>query len=256
MSQRLGKTFYGSVSAGSFLLGLWEIRCYRRKKTLVDKRLEELSMDPIELGKYNPKGFNFQRFLVRGKWRHEDEILVGPREPPIANVGSNSSNPQGYYVITPLERSDREGVILVNRGWVPKHFVKQSLPWEKPTENVEIVGITFEPDREFDVSALFSKILDEPTFFWNASSLQKKLFWMDKAAIEAETRTTKDSPIILQETFLEKEKRNQTEFPLKPNVSTVGEFKTTPKTHIVYAISLIVFSEVTFYKFLKLIFRR
>lgn len=43
-------------------------------------------------------------------------MLIGPRI-------HNSNN--GYLVVTPLERDDGGSTVLVNRGWIPKKFLRQ-----------------------------------------------------------------------------------------------------------------------------------
>ncbi len=43
-------------------------------------------------------------------------MLIGPR---ILN-GNN-----GYLVVTPLERDDGGSTVLINRGWIPKKFIRQ-----------------------------------------------------------------------------------------------------------------------------------
>ena len=42
--------------------------------------------------------------------------------------------------MTPLETASGTTVI-VNRGWIPRHFLKEQQSWEKPTGFIEVVGI-------------------------------------------------------------------------------------------------------------------
>jgi cytochrome oxidase assembly protein ShyY1 len=42
--------------------------------------------------------------------------------------------------MTPLETASGTTVI-VNRGWIPRHFLKEQQSWEKPTGSIEVVGI-------------------------------------------------------------------------------------------------------------------
>ena len=53
----------------------------------------------------------FQRLKVSGRFDADRQFLL-------ENIVLNAR--QGYYVITPLMLGEREPVLLVNRGWVPK----------------------------------------------------------------------------------------------------------------------------------------
>lgn len=56
--------------------------------------------------------FDYRRVVTRGKFRHDLEMLIGPRM---------RDGEQGYMVVTPLER-EGGSTVLVNRGWIPKRL--------------------------------------------------------------------------------------------------------------------------------------
>ncbi|CAF9932003.1 MAG: hypothetical protein GOMPHAMPRED_006474 [Gomphillus americanus] len=82
---------------------------------------DRLIRDPLPLPTIiNPdaiQDFDYRRVVVRGgKWRHDLEMLIGPR----MREGKN-----GFLVVTPLEREDGKGGrtrVLVCRGWIGKEF--------------------------------------------------------------------------------------------------------------------------------------
>lgn len=77
--------------------------------------------------------------LVRGTFRHDQEMLLGPR----VRDGVN-----GYFVITPMERSGGDK-ILVNRGWIPKTRGDQKTrPEGLPTGEVIVEGLLRAPWRK------------------------------------------------------------------------------------------------------------
>ena len=75
----------------------------------------------------------YRKFLARGVYLHEREILLGPRSGPTGNVG--------YFVITPFQCDNGyavaiynqryrfkfifRDVILVNRGWIARDMKNQ-----------------------------------------------------------------------------------------------------------------------------------
>lgn len=110
-----GKAFFGSLCAGTFVLGCWQTQRLVEKQELMRQRNAELTMEPIQYAsnrsRLSDKSNSFRRYIVNGKFHHEREFLVGPRGPPQGALpdapGSSakgmSSAPQGYFVVTPLE---------------------------------------------------------------------------------------------------------------------------------------------------------
>ena len=74
----------------------------------------------------------YRRRWIRGRFRHDKEVLIGPRVAP-PGVPTKSEGAQGFCVLTPLEveRKANESVnttnnyppnvvVWINRGWIPK----------------------------------------------------------------------------------------------------------------------------------------
>lgn len=103
-----GKVFFGGLCAGTFYLGTWQTQRYFEKISLMEKRLLELKEDPVWLKDDTDTEAplqGFRRRLIEGSYRHEDEMLVGPRGPPVGALtasgpasgrseGGMSSGPQ------------------------------------------------------------------------------------------------------------------------------------------------------------------
>lgn len=183
----------------------------------------------------NQRGF--RPVHVEGTFLHDKELLVGPRGPPpgaISSSGPNSgrssggmsSSPQGYYVVTPLERNHNLGTLLVNRGWVPRQYVVQNAPWDRPTGIVKLVGIPSKTEVPTIVSPIHN------------SKKPKELLWFDRTEIEKRTNTQDKSPLLLIDTKTKQEiEHDDTRIPVKPGMDTVGEFKVTPSTHFGYGLT-------------------
>jgi len=200
-----GKIFFGSLCAGTFGLGCWQLDRLLQKWDAIDERREQLGMPPVRYGVggvgvgagWNTTNTNdttstaasttrntttihtntntnttnndndnalapYRRRLLRGRLRHDKEVLIGPRGAPPGvqlpvsglsaaknknNANKNNGNanaatttvsgmqpgPQGFYVLTPMEvagadadadmGADADHVVWVNRGWVPKTMV-------------------------------------------------------------------------------------------------------------------------------------
>ena len=88
---------------------------------MIAKFEDRLVRDPLPLPpRIDPlviKDFDYRRVYATGRFRHDQEMLIGPR----IHAGNN-----GYLVITPLERDTVGSTVLVNRGWIPKDLKRQA----------------------------------------------------------------------------------------------------------------------------------
>jgi surfeit locus 1 family protein len=82
--------------------------------------------------------FEYRRVYATGRFRHDQEMLVGPRM---------REGEQGYMVVTPLEREGGdETKVLVNRGWVAKDKADQrKRPEGLPQGEVTVEGLIRKP---------------------------------------------------------------------------------------------------------------
>lgn len=71
---------------------------------------------------------------VRGRWRTEKTLFLDNK--------IHRSRP-GYHVLTPLQLSGSEVVVLVNRGWVAAPRLRSELPAvASATGEIEVAGVT------------------------------------------------------------------------------------------------------------------
>jgi cytochrome oxidase assembly protein ShyY1 len=137
-----GKFFFGSLCVGTFGLGVWQLDRLKEKLDKIDDREKQLLMKPILYNNSNSNSCNdiitndndnananpYRRRLLRGVFRHDKEVLIGPRGAPAgvqmplsglsakkaAGNNKNKSNntstaggmqpgPQGYHILTPME---------------------------------------------------------------------------------------------------------------------------------------------------------
>ncbi|ESZ89665.1 putative COX1 assembly protein Shy1 [Sclerotinia borealis F-4128] len=125
----------------AFALGTWQVQRLDWKSKLIAKFEDRLVRDPLPLPPHiDPsaiKEFDYRRIFARGHFRHDQEMLIGPR----LHDGKD-----GYLVITPLERDGKGTSVLVNRGWIEKKHKKQaSRPDGLPKGEVTVEGLLREP---------------------------------------------------------------------------------------------------------------
>lgn len=124
----------------AFALGTWQVQRLGWKSDLIAKFEDRLVRDPLPLPPHiDPNAihdFDFRRVIASGKFRHDQEMLIGPRM---------RDGQDGYMVVTPLERKDAS-TILVNRGWISKkHRSQKGRPDGLPTGEVTVEGLLREP---------------------------------------------------------------------------------------------------------------
>ena len=125
----------------AFALGTWQVFRLEWKTELIAKFEDRLIRDPLPLPpKIDPAAindFDYRRVYATGHFRHDQEMLIGPR----IHDGKN-----GYLVITPLERDAVGSTVLVNRGWIPKKLKSQAdRKLGLPTGQVTVEGLLREP---------------------------------------------------------------------------------------------------------------
>ena len=159
---------------------------------------------------------------VTGTFDHKAEVLIGPRSAPAGLVGTAAQglaiNPQGYYVVTPLVRSDGT-VVFVNRGWVEKSQTE----WFRPSGVVSVTTVVSSGEKAGPFSPK-----NDPT--------KKRLFWVEEDALRMCTNRAHLSPkeVIILEAF-ETDDVPVTSYPAARRQKHLTEQHVTPLMHLVYA---------------------
>ncbi|KAK8074914.1 surfeit locus 1 [Apiospora hydei] len=139
------------IPVTAFLLGSWQVQRLGWKTDLIAKFEDRLVREPLPLPpRIDPDAihdFDFRRVWARGRFRHDQEMLIGPRM---------RDGEDGYMVVTPLERDAEDGgrsadkgaaTVLVNRGWISKKHKHQASrdPVSLPKGEVVVEGLLREP---------------------------------------------------------------------------------------------------------------
>jgi surfeit locus 1 family protein len=125
----------------AFALGTWQVFRLDWKTKLMAKFEDRLVREPLPLPpRIDPTAvneFDYRRVYATGHFRHDKEMLIGPR----MREGQN-----GYLVVTPLEREGDGSTILVCRGWISKEKASQEKRKEGlPQGTVTVEGLLREP---------------------------------------------------------------------------------------------------------------
>jgi surfeit locus 1 family protein len=131
-----------AIPVTAFFLGSWQVQRLKWKTQLIAECEDRIVRPPLPLpGRVDPEAiadFDYRRVYVTGRYRHDKEMLIGPRM---------RDGEQGYMVVTPLERDGDPGAtVLVNRGWISKKLADQSSrPESLPKGEVRVEGMLRQP---------------------------------------------------------------------------------------------------------------
>ena len=276
-----GKAFFGSLCAGTFGLGVWQTQRYFEKQDLIQQRATDLAAPPTEnILEQQQQNGSFRRLQLQGRYLHSAEILVGPRGPPPGTLpdkpGSSaqgmSSAPQGYFVLTPFIPSSPEirksmPMVMVNRGWVPRHLVvpdrrqaastssssSSLLQWNRPepTKNNHVQQVIVVPSQEEKPRFLVAehKMNERPPqlFWYDLETMQRWIGWKEA--------TTQPLRLYTAVAAADTQQQPQPTWPAAPPAHAVGTFKVEPAVHAGYALTWYGLSAAGLYMTRKMVTR-
>lgn len=136
-----GVYILAAIPITAFLLGCWQVQRLGWKTELMARFEDRLVQPPLPLPPtIDPNAihdFDYRRVYATGRYRHDQEMLIGPR----LHDGAD-----GYLVITPLER-EGGSKILINRGWIAKgqRGSRERSQYGLPQGEVSVQGLLREP---------------------------------------------------------------------------------------------------------------
>lgn len=102
-------------------LGYWQLGRAREKQALIDSfiagNLTSVDATGIGFGEIA----RYQHVRLRGSYDATRQVLLD-------NMPSTRTGRPGFRVLTPLERSDGKGWVMVDRGWVPLGATREHTP--------------------------------------------------------------------------------------------------------------------------------
>lgn len=136
-------------------LGLWQMDRAHEKQSLARERqdkaalpeMDARTLDPMDWGQAKQHEMLHRRLRATGHWLAEHTVYLENRQ---------MHGRPGFHVVTPLKLEASQTVILVQRGWVPRHFLdRTALPdIETPAGLVSVHGrLAPWPSRIYDFGA-------------------------------------------------------------------------------------------------------
>ena len=133
-------------------LGLWQLSRAAEKEALqaaIAERQRLPALDGASLAQAlsddQARELLHRAITLRGQWLADRTVFLDNR--PMARQ-------TGFYVLTPLRLTGSDRVVLVQRGWAPRHQVDRSLlpPVQTPTGEVQVSGrIAAHPPRVYQL---------------------------------------------------------------------------------------------------------
>lgn len=120
----------------TFALGLWQLGRAHQKEALanaIQSREEMVPLDSAGLLSGDRRALLHRPVQLRGTWVPERTVFLDNRQ---------MEGRAGFYVLTPLRLAGSDAVVLVQRGWAPRHFEsREALPRvETPPGEVLLQG--------------------------------------------------------------------------------------------------------------------
>lgn len=165
-------------------LGTWQMQRLDWKTALI-ARIEariHSAPEPLPATIDDPAAWDYRPATVTGIFLHDKEQVLGPR----TMAGPDGLARMGVHVLTPLQRADGGGIVLVERGWVPAERQDPASRAEgQVADTVTVAGIARLPQGRS-----WMQPDNRPgDRFW---------FWYDLPAMAAAAGVGAVQPVILQ----------------------------------------------------------
>jgi surfeit locus 1 family protein len=122
-------------------LGVWQLERAAQKNTLqghVDSRAQQPVLEGESLLAQKEQALDremliHRRVQLRGTWLPQHTVYLDNRQ---------MQGRPGFFVLTPLQLESQAGVVLVQRGWVPRDFQQRERlpPVQTPVGSIQLQG--------------------------------------------------------------------------------------------------------------------
>lgn len=186
------------IPAAGFCLGTWQVQRRQWKLSLIDDLEKKTRAEPIPFpdNLSDLEDLEYRRVRLRGTYDYSKELYIMPRGliTPDSDQGgggliSVGKSQSGAHVITPLQLTDRNERILVNRGWIPREKMRADKRNQgQVLGEVEFVGVV----RKTEKRAQFAAANDPATNQWFNRDIValSRVLGTEPAFIDADHKST------------------------------------------------------------------
>eukprot|EP00981_Chlorochromonas_danica_P007124 scaffold1560_cov177-Ochromonas_danica.AAC.9 len=256
----LGPIVFTAISLTAAGLGVWQSQRYFWKVDLLKNLADRTKEDPIPWTSSTFVDFMTEsvvtgedalvgrRVILSGVYDFENELVLGLRAAPPGLVSEAAqgmgTNPQGYFIITPLKVHDKL-TVFINRGWVPR----TAKSWDQPQGTVLVTALVAEPEK----GGYFAPTQDDNT---------KKLLWLEEKVLKSAVHRLNGSDVVWlfdaiadegNDEQLYKDANGRWIPPIPKKIDLLSQMYVHPSTHLAYAFTWFSLSIagfiMTYYKF-------
>ena len=123
------------------VLGTWQVQRLGWKSDLISEYNNNFEKQPVTIDEVLKDSLNykFRKVLVKGEFDNDKEIQL---------IGKTYEGNAGYHIITPFFLENNK-IIYINRGWVPKKYIKkESRDFSLISGETEIIGLIRMPQKK------------------------------------------------------------------------------------------------------------
>lgn len=115
-------------------LGRWQLGRAAEKEQLHQAMVSQAALAPLSWQDWLQasragQDLNYRRVMLRGQWLAQHTLYLDNRQ---------MNGHPGFFVVTPLALPGKAGVVLVQRGWVPRNFQDRARVPEVQTPSGEV----------------------------------------------------------------------------------------------------------------------
>jgi len=115
------------------VLGFWQLDRAEQKRNIANTLEMRRKMPALYISYQLPENeqLEFRRVSAKGRFVHNKTILIENRK---------HQGKQGFHVVTPLQLTGSDQIVLVNRGWIPRQGTDHTPSIPSPECNLTIEG--------------------------------------------------------------------------------------------------------------------
>lgn len=160
------KLAFRSIPILTFLLGVWQYKRLYWKKDLIEsvQQYKNKRISEFDISKQYGR---FQKVTLTGEYIHDEEVYVMFRRNP------SNTQEAGYSIITPFKLSNGQGIVLINRGYVPFKLKDKALRPDSLPRGVVNVGVRVQEGEKGSMMSLNHNLSVREFSFEDVQSIAK-----------------------------------------------------------------------------------